>query len=127
MEQILSDIRQIITTARMGAVRSVNHAMTLMYWHIGQRIVEEEQGGAERAKYKAYLMKNLAQVLEEEFGDGYSVRQLELIRQLYLVFPIANAVSSQLTWTHYKHLIRLDDPEKRAFYMAQRCRQKNSW
>lgn len=125
MEQILSDIRQIITTARMGAVRSVNHAMTLMYWHIGQRIVEEEQGGAERAKYKAYLMKNLAQVLEEEFGDGFSVRQLELMRQLYLVFPIANAVSSQLTWTHYKHLIRLDDPEKRAFYIAEAV--KNTW
>jgi predicted nuclease of restriction endonuclease-like (RecB) superfamily len=125
MEQILLDIRHIITSAQLGAVRSVNHAMTLMYWHIGQRIVEEEQHGEERAKYKAYQLKNIAKELEKEFGDGFSVRQLELMRQLYLVFPIANAVSSQLTWTHYKHLIRLDDPDKRAFYIAESI--KNVW
>lgn len=123
--KIITDIRQLIIDARLSAVRSVNHAMTVMYWHIGQRIVEEEQQGEERAKYKSYLLKNIAQVLEQEFGDGFSVRQLELMRQLYLVFPIANAVSSQLTWTHYKHLIRLDDPDKRAFYMAEAV--KNVW
>jgi predicted nuclease of restriction endonuclease-like (RecB) superfamily len=120
----LSDIREIITSARAGAVRSVNHALTVMYWHIGQRIVEEEQQGEVRAGYKEYLIKNLEIALEQEFGDGYSTHQLELMRQLYLVFPIANAVSSQLTWTHYKHLIRLDDPDKRAFYTAEAIKKE---
>lgn len=125
MELFVAQIRNIIQTARVNAVRSVNHALTMMYWHIGQRIVEEEQAGEERAKYKDYLIKNLSKALEKEFGDGFSLRQLELMRQLYLTFPIANAMSSQLTWTHYKHLIRLEDTDKRAFYIAESV--KNAW
>jgi predicted nuclease of restriction endonuclease-like (RecB) superfamily len=125
MENILSDIRQIIEDARLQAARSVNHALTVMYWHIGQRIVVEEQAGATRADYKAYLLKNLSTALEKQYGDGFSRRQLELMRQLYLVFPIANALSSQLTWTHYKHLIRLEDADKRAFYIVEAV--KNAW
>ena len=58
MEIFITEIRHIIQIARVNAVRSVNHALTVMYWHIGQRIVEEEQAGAERAKYKEYLIKN---------------------------------------------------------------------
>lgn len=125
MQSFITDIRQIIQTARSEAVRSVNHALTMMYWHIGQRVVEEEQQGEARAKYKDYLIKNLAIALEKEFGSGFSSRQLELMRQFYLTFPIANALSSQLTWTHYKHLIRLEDSDKRAFYLAESV--KNTW
>ena len=125
MNLVLDDIRKIIAQARERAVRSVNHELTLMYWQIGQIIVEEEQNGASRAGYKAYLLKNLSEQLVAEFGQGYSRRQLELFRQLYLTFPIANALSSQLTWTHYKLLVRLDDPVKREFYMAEAM--KNAW
>ena len=125
IEYFLSDVRQIINEARINTVRSVNHALTLMYWHIGQRIVLEEQQGNEKAKYKEYLIKNLANVLEKEFGSGYSHRQLELMRQFYLTFPIANSLSSQLTWTHYKHIIRIDEKEKRDFYIAEAV--KNTW
>ena len=125
MSNFLTDIRQIIQEARTQAVRSVNYTLTVMYWHIGQRIVEEEQQGKERADYKTYLLKDLANMLKKEFGDGFSRRQLELMRQLYLVFPNANALSSHLTWTHYKHLIRLDDADKRAFYIAEAT--KNAW
>ncbi|MCY7328745.1 MAG: DUF1016 N-terminal domain-containing protein, partial [Saprospiraceae bacterium] len=99
MQILISEIRQVIQSARAAAVRSVNHALTVMYWHIGQRIVEEEQQGGERAKYKDYLIKNLSKALIMEFGDGFSVRQLELMRQLYLTFPIANTLYSQLTWS----------------------------
>lgn len=111
--------------ARRQVVRcTVNHALTVMYWHIGNRIVEEEQRGKERADYKAYLLKDLAHTLEKEFGDGFSRRQLELMRDPYMVFPIANALSSELTWTHYKHLIRLDDADKHALH----CRShQNAW
>lgn len=88
MDNFLSDIRLIINETRLNTVRSVNHALTVMYWHIGERIVLEEQAGAERAKYKEYIIKTLAATLEKEFGEGFSRRQLELMRQLYLVFQL---------------------------------------
>lgn len=125
IEQILSDIRDIIKDAQNRVARSINHERTIAYWHIGRRIVEEEQEGAERAKYKEYLIKTLAITLEKEFGDGFSRRQLELMRQLYLVFPIANTLYSQLTWSHYKLLMRLSDADKRGFFIAETI--KNAW
>lgn len=125
MENLLVEIRQIISSARIHVARSVNHALTVTYWHIGQAIVEEEQHGNERAGYKDYLLKNLSKHLVAEFGEGFSKRQLELFRQLYLTFPIANTLYSQLTWSHYKLLVRLDDPDKRAFFIAEAT--KNAW
>jgi predicted nuclease of restriction endonuclease-like (RecB) superfamily len=125
MQLFLEEIRIIINEARISAVRSVNHALTSMYWHIGERIVKEEQHGEERAKYGKYLIKNLSEVLEKEYGEGYSKRQLELMRQLYLAFPIANTLYSQLTWSHYKLLIRIEEQDKRGFYIAEAV--KNAW
>jgi predicted nuclease of restriction endonuclease-like (RecB) superfamily len=125
MENLLSEIRQIIASARVHVIRSVNHALTIMYWNIGQVIVQDEQLGNDRAGYKDYLLKSLSERLTSEFGEGYSKRQLELFRQFYLTFPIANALSSQLTWTHYKILVRIEAPDKRAFFMAEAT--KNAW
>ena len=125
MQHLLDDIRGIIAQARERVARSVNHELTLLYWQIGRVIVEDEQHGADRAGYKEYLLKNLSEQLVTEFGEGYSRRQLELFRQLYLTFPIANTLYSQLTWSHYKLLVRLDAPEKREFYIAESV--KNAW
>ena len=125
MENILNDIREIIAQARVRVARTVNHELVVAYWQIGRVIVEEEQNGNERAGYKDYLLKNLSERLVAEFGEGFSRRQLELFRQFYFRFPIANAVNSQLTWTHYKLLIRLDDTDKREFYIAEAV--KNTW
>ncbi len=125
MQLILTEIRNIIAEARERVARSVNFELVVMYWNIGKVIFEEEQKGESRANYKSYLLQGLSENLTKEFGDGFSKRQLELNRQLYLTFPIANALSSQLTWTHYKHLIRIDDDHKRQFYIAEAT--KNSW
>ena len=95
----INDIRAIINTARSNAVRSVDFQRVQMYWHLGKRIFEEEQQGKQRADYGTYLIKNLAKQLEPEYGSGFSVRQLEMCRQFYRIYPIANAVSSQLNWT----------------------------
>lgn len=92
----LSDVKHIIDTARNNAVRSVDFCRVQMYWHIGQRIFEEEQQGKERADYGKYLIKGLARTLEPEYGSGFSVRQLEMCRQFYRLYPIANALRSQL-------------------------------
>jgi predicted nuclease of restriction endonuclease-like (RecB) superfamily len=123
--QILSDIRLIIEETRNRVARSINHERTVAYWLIGQRIVEEEQHGKERAGYKDYLLKNLSEALVIEYGEGFSKRQLELMRQLFLTFPIANALSSQLSWTHYKLLVRVRELDKRDFYIAEAI--KNAW
>ncbi len=119
MEQILSDIRYIIEDARHRVARSINHERTLAYWQIGKRIIEEEQNGKQRADYGKYLLKKLSEALVTEYGDGFSRRQLELMRQFYMVFPIANTLYSQLTWSHYKLIIRLNDGDKRDFFIAE--------
>ncbi|KGQ55636.1 hypothetical protein IO44_05520 [Gallibacterium anatis str. Avicor] len=122
---IITDIKQIIAQSRENAVRAVDFQRVLMYWHIGKRIFEEEQQGQERADYGAYLIKYLAQQLEPEFGSSFSHRNLNWYRQFYRTFPIVNALRSQLNWTQYRLLLRLKDPDKREFYIAESI--KNHW
>lgn len=122
---IVSDIKAIIAQSREKAIRTVDHQRTLMYWHIGKRIFEEEQEGKERADYGTSLIKLLSEQLQPEFGSGFSHRQLERYRQFYRVFPIASALRSQLSWTQYKLLLGVDNEEKREFYIAETI--KNNW
>jgi len=82
-QSLITDIKAIIQDSRDKAIRSVDHERTLMYWHIGQRIFEEEQQGKDRADYGNYLIKIVAEQLEPEFGNGFSKRQVELFRQFY--------------------------------------------
>ncbi len=113
---LIDDVRTIIENARINAVRSVDFCRVQMYWNLGRRIFEEEQQGKDRADYGAYIVKTLAENLEAEYGSGFSKRQLELCRQFYRIYPIANAVRSQLNWTQYRLLIQIDDPDKREYY-----------
>lgn len=122
---LLNDVREIISAARSQAVRSVDSCRVQMYWHIGRRIFEEEQHGKDRADYGVYLIKNLAKQLEPEYGSGFSVRQLEMCRQFYRLYPIANAVRSQLNWTQYRMLIQIEDPDKRLYYELESV--NNNW
>lgn len=124
-QSVITDIKAIILNAKEKAIRSVDHERTMMYWQIGQRIFEEEQQGKDRADYGNYLTKFVAEQLEPEYGSGFSKRQIELFRQFYRTFPIANAVRSQLGWTHYKMLIRLENQDQREFYIAEAI--KNNW
>ena len=121
----LNDIREIIDAARQNAVRSVDFCRVQMYWHMGKRIFEEEQQGKDRADYGTYLIKNLAKQLEPEYGSGFSVRQLAFCRQFYRIYPIANALRSQLNWTQYRMLIQIDDPDKRMYYELESV--NNGW
>ncbi|MBC7417543.1 MAG: DUF1016 domain-containing protein [Pedobacter sp.] len=124
-DSIVSDIKAIIAQSKETAIRSVDHQRTLMYWHIGKRIFEEEQDGQERADYGKYLTELVANALEPEFGSGFSKRQIELFRQFYRTFPIANTLYSQLSWSQYKLLLRLETPEQSEFYIAETI--KNNW
>ena len=124
-EKFLNDIRNIINTARTQAVRSVDFCRVQMYWHMGKRIFEEEQQGKERADYGTYLIKNLAKQLEPEYGSGFSYRQLAFCRQFYRLYPIVNALRSQLNWTQYRMLIQIEDPDKRMYYELESV--NNNW
>ena len=124
-DKLLRDIRDIIDAARMQAVRSVDFSRVQMYWQMGKRIFEEEQHGKDRADYGTYLIKRLAQQLQPEYGSGFSYRQLAFCRQFYRLYPIANAMRSQLNWTQYRMLIQIDDPDKRMYYEWESV--NNNW
>jgi predicted nuclease of restriction endonuclease-like (RecB) superfamily len=124
-KDILEQIKGIIATAQVNAIRSVDTQRVLMYWQIGKVIFEEEQDGQDRADYGKYLIKSISNEFMPQFGTGFSVRQLEMNRQFYRTFPIANALRSQFSWTHYRTLIRIDNKDKKDFYIAET--EKNNW
>ena len=120
IQNLYDEVREIIASARQNAVRSVDFCRVQMYWNIGKRILETEQAGKERAEYGAYLLKNLAKRLEPEYGSGFSVRQLEMCRQLYRTYPIANTVCSQLNWSQYQLYLPTQDQLKTEIELFQR-------
>lgn len=124
-QQFINEIKKIISQSQENAIRAVDFQRVLMYWHIGKRIFEEEQQGKARADYGTYLIKFLAEALEPEFGSGFSYRMLNLYRQFYRTFPIVNTLYSQLSWSQYKLLLRIEDVSKRDFYIAESV--KNNW
>lgn len=122
---LVSDVKEIISSARQQAVRSVDFSRVQMYWHIGRRIFVEEQEEKDRAEYGTYLIRNLARQIEPEYGSGFSVRQLERSRQFYREYPIASALRSQLNWSQYKKLMSIDDADKREYYELEAV--NNGW
>jgi len=130
-DNVLSEIAGLVDEARRRAARSLNSIMTATYWRIGRRIVEVEQGGQERAEYGGALLKRLAVDLTRRFGRGFSERNLEQMRGLYLAWPISQTLSAKslagpppfrLSWSHYVHLLRVSDAAARAFYETQALR-----
>ncbi|WP_214071895.1 PDDEXK nuclease domain-containing protein [Mucilaginibacter sp. dw_454] len=124
-QSIITDIKTIILNSRDKAIRAVDTERVQMYWHIGQRIFKEEQQEKDRADYGNYLTRLIAEQLEPEFGSGFSKRQVELIRQFYRLFPIANTLYSQLSWSQYKIILRIGKQDERDFYIAETI--KNIW
>jgi len=124
-QDLIQQIQAIIATAKDRAIRSVDNERVLMYWQIGKVIFEEEQQGKDRADYGKYLIKSISETFQPQFGTGFSIRQLEMNRQFYKTFPITNALRSQFSWTHYRTLIRIDNQDKREFYITEAS--KNNW
>lgn len=108
VESVYSRVREILETARSSAYRAVNFAMVQAYWNIGKVIVEDEQKGKSKAGYGEYLVKELSDRLTKEFGKGFDHSNVKNMRQFYLTFPIGDALRSQLSWTHYRLLMRVE-------------------
>ncbi len=117
--EVYERIRDVLAQARARAWRAVNTEMVAAYWEIGRILVEEEQRGEIRAEYGKRLMQDLSGKLSVEFGKGFNQRNLWFMRSFFLAYPKMNALRSELSWTHYRLLLRVEKPEARAFYEAE--------
>jgi predicted nuclease of restriction endonuclease-like (RecB) superfamily len=122
-DRLLGDIRSLIEAAREQTARAVNSALVGLYWHIGKR-VREDVLLEKRAEYGERIVETLAAQMTAEYGRGFDRRNLFHMIRFAEVFPdeaIVNALRTQLSWTHFRELLPIDDPLKREFY-AEMCR-----
>lgn len=124
--EFVNEISQLIQSSKQRMTVAVNAELTLLYWHIGKRINDYILQG-ERAEYGQEVVKNLAQSLTEQFGKGWSKRHLNYTMQFATTFPnleIVHALRAQLSWTHFKQIIHIDDPTKRGFYATMAAQER---
>ena len=119
VEDLYAGIRNILDNARQRAYSAVNFAMVESYWLIGQQIVEHEQHGEARADYGKGLLKELAAKLSVEFGKGFDESNLRYMRLFYRCFPIRDTLRHELTWSHYRRLISVENEQARIWYMNE--------
>ena len=117
-ETTYDNIRNAIVEAQNKIVRTVNSALVETYWKIGEQIFKE-CGENDRAEYGKYVINYLAERLTKEFGKGFDVRELRRMRQFYMAFPIRDSLRPELSWTHYRLIIRVENPKARAVYVEE--------
>ena len=115
---VFDDIKALVNESKNKIYKTINTEMLNLYWNIGKIIMEIQQGD-ERASYGETVLEKLSKLLTEEFGKGYSKRNLERMRKFYCMFPIATTVLSQLSWSHYLEIIKIDEEPKRKFYIHE--------
>ena len=118
-EGLYREIRDALLASRQRAYAAVNVAMVQMYWQIGRIIVEHEQKGNIKAVYGKAVLEQISERLIKEFGKGFDARNLRNMRAFYVAFPKWNAVRSELTWTHYRLLLRIKNEQERNWYMEE--------
>ena len=124
-DALFTEISQLVETARGQVQRNINTLMVQTYWHIGRTIVEHEQQGESRAAYGKAQLNTLAQQLTERFGKGFDATNLRNMRRFYQAFPIREAVSLELSWSHYNALARIENVAAGSWYMQEAVSQ--SW
>lgn len=117
--RLFERVREILDAAKSNVARSVNTEMVRAYWLVGQAIVEDEQKGAERAGYGEQLIESLAARLKAEGLKGFGRRNLAWMREFYLKFQNLHALRAELSWTHYRLLLKVESDRAREFYLAE--------
>ena len=117
-DNLALSIAQIIRNARQTAYRAVNFTMVTAYWNIGKLIVEDELHW-ERADYGKSVLKNLSERLTKEFGKGFDESNLRYMRLFYKTFPICDTLRHELSWSHYRRLISVENEKSRMWYMNE--------
>lgn len=120
---LLENMRQLISSGRQQALRAVDVVQVHTCWNLGRHIVEFEQGGAGRADYGANLLSRLAKELTVEFGKGFDASNLRYMRLFYKAFPIRDALRHELSWTHYRLLLRVENVKARDWYANEAAAQ----
>ena len=123
LANLLEALRGLIQQGRHQALRAVDMVQVQTCWEIGHHIVAFEQDGKARAAYGKKLLPRLAETLSREFGKGFEDRNLRNMRAFYLAFPIWHAVRTELSWTHFRNLLRVSDPKARQWYMDEAAAQ----
>lgn len=118
-QKIYTEIKEALLVLRNQSFCAINFAMVQAYWQIGHIIVEHEQKGNLRSEYGKEILQKVSEKLQQEFGKSFSIRNLQQMKKFYVIFPIANALPSQLTWTHYRVLLRIENEEARKWYMDE--------
>ena len=119
-----NEIKSILVNARNKVYHTANFAMVEAYWNIGKKIIEE-QGGKDTAEYGQGLLEELSKQMTKDFGKGFTVANLKNMRQFYLIFPNGYALRSELSWTHYRSLMRVENEKARNFYLEEAI--KSNW
>ncbi|MBA1334309.1 MAG: hypothetical protein HPY66_2158 [Firmicutes bacterium] len=120
---VYENIRNTVAEAQQKVYATVNFVMVETYWNIGKQIYEA-QGKNERAEYGKGLLKYLSERLTEEFGKGYTLRNLNNMRAFYIAFPNWNALRANLSWTHYRLLLKVENEKAREFHLDE-CAKAN--
>lgn len=118
---VYQNIRETVLTAKNKVYTAINFAMVEAYWSIGKQIAEVQ---GERAEYGKQLLKYLSEQLTLEFGSGFDESNLRKMRQFYLTFQIRDTLCPELSWSHYRLLMRIEDEERRDFYLKE-CAECN--
>ena len=124
-KSLLNNIKILLESSRQQLQQTVNTAMVQTYWHIGRLIVEEEQNGNNRAEYGKQQLLILSEELTKDFGKGFDARNLRNMRQFYRCFPKWQTVSTELSWSHYVRLMRVENTTAKEWYMAEAI--ANNW
>jgi predicted nuclease of restriction endonuclease-like (RecB) superfamily len=117
---IVSQIKGILSQARLAIAHEINGYHLKTYWEIGHIIVEHEQQGNTKAEYGRQQLRELSKKLTGELGKGFSVSNLQFMRRFYLEYQIQQTLSVKLSWSHYCELLIIADKDKRSFY-EQEC------
>jgi len=116
---LLQELRQLLTQSRQKLQQTVNSTMVQTYWQVGRLIVEDEQQGKQRAQYAKQTLKHLSSTLTAEFGKGFDTSNLRYMRLFYMAFQNCDALRHELSWTHYRSLTRIENKQARAWYIQE--------
>ena len=120
---LITTLSEVIRASRKKAFHAINSVQVQTCWSIGRHIIEFEQGGMDRAEYGKGIINHVAESLTMEFGKGFDERNLRNMRAFYLAFPKWNALRSELSWTHYRLLLRVPAAEARDWYATETAQQ----
>lgn len=123
-QQFYEQIKNILLEARNKVYQTANFAMVEAYWNIGKSIVKQQDGEA-KAEYGTGLITELSKRMTADFGKGFTTANLKNMRQFYITFPKSYALRSELSWTHYRLLMRIENENARHFYIEEAI--KSNW